>query len=332
MKSFLKRFFPFATIPQIFRGFLIDFSRYIKYTSCTRLPSHKSQENLVAKIVAQYHALEKGLCMPEFRYGFGNSLLSDLLDSVGLYSSVYGYDHQCLRDTASAISEYFHIHADHMSLLNGRNVKRGKQFLEDMFSLSTFELHQQDTIESHECFKNSIYFHEFALSRRSHRFFDGTPVSLEKLKQAIDIARSAPSSCNRQSSHVHIYTNKLLVSQLLDLQGGNRGYGHLGGGLLLVTSDIKKTINVNERHMPFVDGGIFVMSLLYALHSQNVAACPLNCYFPPRVESNVRKLSGIGDNECIVAMVICGNLSGKIMAVKSPRFPLNTFYTVHTSS
>lgn len=330
MKSFLKRVVPFSTVFQVTRGFCIDFVRYIKYTSFVRYPGQRSEENLVAKIVAQYHALEKGLCMPEFRLGFGNSLMSDLLDSVDLYSTRYGYEHQCLRDTASAVSEYFQVHSDHMDLLDPSNVKRGQQFLEKLSSFSPLELHNQDTIESHECFKNSSYFREFALSRRSHRFFDGTTVSIKKILIAIDIARFSPSSCNRQSSHVHIFTDKYQMTQLLESQGGNRGYGHLGGALLLVTSDIKKTIHVNERHMPFVDGGIFYMSLLYALHSQEIAACPLNCYFPPSVEARVRKLSKISDNECIVAMIICGNISGTIRAVKSPRFPLNYFYSLHT--
>lgn len=330
MKTFLKQYIPFFTVFQVFRGFYIDFVRYVKFTSFVRYPGQMSEENLVAKIVAQYHALEKGLCMPEFRLGFGNSLMSDLLDSVDLYIIKYGYEHQCLRDTASAMFEYFQVHSEYMDLLDAGNVERGKQFLGKIATFSPFDLHTQDTIESHECFKNSSYFREFALTRRSHRFFDGSPVSIEKIMNAIDIARFSPSSCNRQSSHVHIFTDKCQITQLLESQGGNRGYGHLGGSLLLVTSDIKKTIHVNERHMPFVDGGIFYMSLLYALHSQEIAACPLNCYFPPFVERKVRRLAGIGDNECIVAMIICGNLSGTIRAVKSPRFPLSYYYTLHS--
>ena len=329
MKNFLKRYFPWLTAFQILRGYFNDFSRYIRYTNCTRFPGNKLEENIVSKIVAQYHALEKGLCMPEFRYGFGNALMKDLLDSIDQYTSAYGYEHQCLKDTASAITEYFNVHERHMSLLDLVNIRRGNEFLLKMSDVSMFEIHEQDNLDSHECFKNSIYFRDFALSRRSYRYFDGTPVSIEKAKLAIDIARFAPSSCNRQTSHVHIYPNYNVACQLLELQGGNRGYGHLGGLLLLVTSDIKKTIHVNERHMPFVDGGIFYMSLLYALHSQNIAACPLNCYFPPSVEHKVRKISGIGDNECIVAMIICGNLSGQIKAAKSPRFSLNSFYTIH---
>lgn len=329
MKTFLKRYFPYSTVTQIFRGYWNDCLRYIRYTSCTRLPSCRSEDNIVAKVVAQYHALEKGLCMPEFRYGFGNLLMKELLDSIEYYSSIYGYEHQCLADAASAITEYFDVHSRHMSLLNADNIRRGKYFLLKMADNSMYELHGQDNLESHECFVNSAYFRDFALSRRSHRYFDGTPVSLEKTKQAIDIARFSPSSCNRQSSHVHIYTDVNLVRKLLELQGGNRGYGHLGGLLLLVTSDIKKTIHVNERHMPFVDGGIFYMSLLYALHSQGIAACPLNCYFPPSVERKARVISRIEENECIVAMIICGNLSGRIKAVKSPRFPLNHFFTLH---
>ena len=91
IKSFIEHCIPVATIPRILRSFWIDFIRYIKFTSCTRLTSQRSQENLIAKIVAQYHALEKGLCTPEFRLGFGNSLLVNLIDSIDIYCAMYGY-------------------------------------------------------------------------------------------------------------------------------------------------------------------------------------------------------------------------------------------------
>jgi nitroreductase len=267
--------------------------------------------------------------MPGFRHGFGNNLLKDLLDSLEFHVAKFGYDYDYIGDASSAIREYLEIHSSQLYLLDGTNVARARQFLNTLEASTTVLYHNQENLEAAECFKNADAFRAFALSRRSFRYFDGTSVSKAKLLDAISIARNAPSSCNRQSSHVHIYSDKDLVSRLLNLQGGSRGYGHLGDTLLLVTSNLKMTIHVNERHLPFVDGGIFFMSLLYALHSCRIASCPLNCYFPPAVEKKVRALSCIGDNEAIVAMILCGNISGSIKAVKSPRFPVECFYTYH---
>ena len=267
--------------------------------------------------------------MPDFRYGFGNNLLKDLLDSLDFHVAKYGFQYSYIYDASSAIKEYLAIHSDSMHLLDGQNVSRAKAWLESLELSSSFDYHAQDTFDAADCFINCEAFKDFSLSRRSYRYFDGTSVSRTKIKEAVSIARHAPSSCNRQSSHVHIYTDTELVSQLLELQGGSRGYGHLGDTLLVITSNIKMTIHVNERHLPFVDGGIFFMSLLYALHSCRIACCPLNCYFPPAIEKRVRAASGIQDCEAIVAMIICGNISGSIKSVKSPRFSVDHYITFH---
>jgi nitroreductase len=329
MKEILKRYLPAFVILQILRGFFSDFARYIKFTSSTKLLSSRSRYNIAAKIIALYHAIEKGICMPEFRYGFGNAVFKDLLDQLDFHIARYGYDYVYIGDALSVIHEYLLVHADCLELLDSKNVSRAHALQEKLKDSSSVSFHMQDTLEAAQCFKNVDEFRDFALSRRSYRYFDGTSICTTKLIEAVSIARYAPSSCNRQSAHVHIYTDKKLISDLLDLQGGSRGYGHLGDILLLVTSNIQMTIHVNERHMPYVDGGIFYMSLLFALHSSRIACCPLNCYFPPVIEKKVRLISGIKESEAIVAMIICGNISGTIKAVKSPRLPVDYFYTYH---
>ena len=81
--------------------------------------------------------------------------------------------------------------------------------------------------------------------------------------------------------------------------------------------------------MLFVDGSLFLMSLLYSLHSQEENARPFKYYFPPSIEHSVRALSNISENEYILAMILCVDLSGTIKAVKSTRFLLRDFYTLH---
>lgn len=77
--------------------------------------------------------------------------------------------------------------------------------------------------------------------------------------------------------------------------------------LLLVTSDIRAFMNNGERNEPFVDGGLFSMSLLYALEAYGLAACPLNAMFNLSQDRQTRELLDIPDYEFPVMYIAVGN-------------------------
>lgn len=61
---------------------------------------------------------------------------------------------------------------------------------------------------------------------------------MEDLMQAIELAQNAPSACNRQPGRVHLVENDLLKHKILDIQGGNRGFGHMADKVLIVTVEL----------------------------------------------------------------------------------------------
>jgi nitroreductase len=46
--------------------------------------------------------------------------------------------------------------------------------------------------------------------------------------------------------------------------------------VLLISCDSRVYVSSGERHQAYVDGGMFAMSLVYALQAQGVASCCLN--------------------------------------------------------
>lgn len=86
------------------------------------------------------------------------------------------------------------------------------------------------------------------------------------------------------------------IATALKIQGGFNGYG-MPPVLLLITSDIRAFMNNGERNEPFVDGGLFSMSLLYALEAYGLAACPLNAMFSLSQDRQTRALLHIPDYE-----------------------------------
>ncbi len=47
----------------------------------------------------------------------------------------------------------------------------------------------------------------------------------------------------------------------------------------------------------YIDGGIFLMNLLYALHFKNIAACPLHCALNLFKERKIKKMLGMKRSE-----------------------------------
>ena len=100
--------------------------------------------------------------------------------------------------------------------------------------------------------------------------------SREVIARAVRTAQRTPSVCNRQAWRVHVYTSPEDKDVVLRTQDGNAGFGHLAASILLVSSDTRVYVSSGERHQAYVDGGMFAMSLVYALQAQGVASCCLN--------------------------------------------------------
>lgn len=96
------------------------------------------------------------------------------------------------------------------------------------------------------------------------------------------------------------------IATALKIQGGFNGYG-MPPVLLLITSDIRAFMNNGERNEPFVDGGLFSMSLLYALEAYGLAACPLNAMFSLSQDRKTRALLHIPNYELPVMYIAVGN-------------------------
>jgi len=95
--------------------------------------------------------------------------------------------------------------------------------------------------------------------------------------------------------------------EVLELQNGNRGFGHLTNILMVITSNISLFTN-NEKNEPFLNAGLFSMTLLYALHFNMVGACLLNWAVTESNDKKLRELLKIPENEQIVVLIACGYL------------------------
>lgn len=287
--------------------------------------SLNNNEYLLSEIILHYHVLEKGLSMPDRKFGFGLQNLKELCLLISLYSEKFGNNSNQIEYAIQAIKEYKQIHVENCETIR----EDVCQLVDNVLSLwPDIEDGLQPTMTDVEFYSASDKeFYEFSHGRHSCRHFNGS-VSIEDVVKAITLAQeTTPSACNRQSVKVKLITNKRLVSEFLSLQSGNRGFGHTFDKLIVLTTDMSYW-NYVTNIGGYVDGGIYLMNLLYALYYYKIGACTLNSYFVKQNDLKARKLLKMPETEAFVAIIGIGKLKENVVLAKSGRKNTNEILTI----
>lgn len=145
-------------------------------------------------------------------------------------------------------------------------------------------------------------FSVFSQSRFSVRDFGIAPVSKDKHEDAFRLCERTPSARNRQSWRLHVYTEREKIDKLCRLQGGSKGFYDGFQGVIMLCADIS-CYQFQEPNQYFVDGGIYAMNLLYALHSNDIATIPLTMGHKQGYLKRIKREMGISANEVPILLV-----------------------------
>lgn len=159
----------------------------------------------------------------------------------------------------------------------------------------------------------------FFLSRKSLRVFSSKPVTRDLITLAVDLARNSPSVCNRQSWRVYAIDQADLLADVLPLQNGNESFRSEIKMALIITSDLNKFSGAGERNQVWIDGGLFSMSLAWALHGLGLGTCMLNWSVSNSQSDKLRSTAGIGANEEIMMLMAVGHPEANIRYARSAK-------------
>lgn len=322
MKKIISKLRLFGAIVKYWGYDVIRFTKHLNYNY-----SNNSLDKMKGVLTMNYHVIEKGLTMPETRLGFGEMQVRTLLGLLNSYESrgfskteyEYVYSYKILK-------EYLEFH-------NKKNFKLNSSIQDSVQTA----LNQNNSVEGSRqlYFKKEDYFkhtessfESFALSRFSVRNYNDKIIPKAIIDNCIKIAIKSPSSCNRQPVKIYAVQNKELKEKILKLQSGNRGFGHLADTIIVVSTNISFFQNYAERHELAINAGLFSMSLMYALHSNKIAACPLNWSVPPERDKSLKKILNIGDNEMVNMLISCGYTPNEFSVACSPRESIANILTL----
>lgn len=280
---------------------------------------------LETKVIFFSHQIEKGLSHKDFRYGFGRQALTNLSYALkalkALDSDVTDSDKvYCM--ALGSLHEYIQRHED-----AGYDLTAVRRLFEPTIwhEAELFEGLQGGSYTVNAFEKNdnkAKSFDQLAVGRHAVREFASTPVTIEEIRQAVDLARTAPSVCNRQPARIHVTCNQEVIERALRIQGGFSGYP-TPPALILVTADNQAFLFPTERNEGFVDGGLFAMQLLMSLESEGLAACPLNTMMSTKNENITRELMQVPDNEFLVMYIAVGHFPETLNLCRSTRLPVS---------
>ncbi|MBM6657425.1 nitroreductase family protein [Bacteroides gallinaceum] len=284
-------------------------------------------EKMQYTLLRENHTIEKGLSLKNPRKGFGQQKVLKLLKRLNKYFDVYGKtDKEFLIYPLGTIKHYIHY-----TKSTGVEIPIIEREYKILMEKSGFvDVKEQGGIiqvSKDEILKKcNSSFESLLNSRHSIRYFSKETVTKDIIEKALNLAQRTPSACNRQGWHTHVFQGEESV-RLIKWQGGSHGFEDEIRTSILVTANLKAFLYY-EIHQAYIDGGLYAMNLINALHSLGLGTIPLSCGFTHD------KLKGLADfdipkNEVPIVIIGVGNLLENFNVAISKRKNINLTNKFH---
>ncbi|MCY2954776.1 MAG: nitroreductase family protein [Planctomycetota bacterium] len=318
-----------ATALGVLRSFLYDWRQFLRWSATSRFEVDRT--TLRAMIQMWCHTLEKGLSLAEPRTGFGIGNVDALFYHIPIYVRSFGTDGfvgvalatlgayvEYHRSRAAAEPGLLERYESLKALCGYRCGAEAEQQLAGVIPVTREQILAGARVDLEGFYK----------TRHSIRQFGPEHVGIELVRRAVAMAQRTPSACNRQPVRLYVVSESRQKEQLLSVQKGSRGFGDQASHVLVVTSDLGCFNGAGERNQCWVDGGMFAMSLVYALHSMGLGTCCLAWQPTRERDRGARSIAGIREAEAIIMLIAVGSLPEELRVAKSQRKSLDEVLVV----
>lgn len=283
------------------RNFQIDRRLYSKHSSVFTKDTYNKIES---EITLRYHSLEKGFLHNPIRHRFAKQRVEELLEYIKLKEVESHINDVQIQSAILNLCAYYEQHLNNNIDISDYFSKEVYEQLKSNLSINEQPV-KYHTSSDYFKFKFSS-FEVFSKSRCSVRDFSNEKIPLGTIQKVVELANQAPTVCNRQGVSVNLIDNKDKIDKILSIQGGLRGYSDNLSQLIVLTSDRSYFYSIGERYQLYIDGGIYLMNLLYALHYYEIAACPAHWGMPTEADLKAQEIIGLNESEKIICLIAIG--------------------------
>ena len=161
---------------------------------------------------------------------------------------------------------------------------------------------------------NAEQYRKYVECRHSVRETTKEIIPHDEIREIVSVAQICPPACNRQSTKVYYTSNSETLRKLFPDPAVTKDIYNI----LIVTVN-KSYYSTNEVLQAWIDGGIFLESIVMAMHSHRLGTCLFQCLKNTRRYHQVKESVGIPDNEDIVAFIGYGRLKDEYKVISTHR-------------
>ena len=280
------------------------------------LKSTQRVKSLFLRSLLLCHSLEKGMGITNVRKGYGQKKADELI-SILIKMNEMSYNNTYeFKESLAVLKAYFSFHEK-----QNTDVLYLKKKAESILKIDHAPFNGGYRIIEHsELMKGKeIDYESFVNSRHSMRTYNSTPINKDIINKVISIAKRAPSACNREPWKFY-YSLDVKKSQViaaaLPSQSFLKDIPYFG----VVTVD-RSLFNQDEIYQWYINGGIFLQSLVNAFHSQGIGSCIFQ--YPVFIDSKqeLYKFVKIPKNEELIAAVGFGYYPDQAKCICAERRP-----------
>ena len=276
-------------------------------------------------IKVQTHGIEKGLSFRTPKEAFGIFKILGLIDNLKIYILNPKFNRKSVNETLNVLNTYinkFKGNPEIEQIIKEYNALIAKIGDIKECCVGTMTIHRKDVEEAID-----IDYLKFIKARHSYRYFTKN-ASIEQIKQALEIASYTPTACNRQPQQIHIYQGKEM-EEVLTIQHGALGFIDEMSYCILITADMR-AYSYQENNQAYVDGSLYAMNLLNALHSTGLGTIPLTCGHLQGTNRIKLAQFGVKEHECPILVIGIGGLEDTAEVNVSPRKDYRDYTTFHS--
>lgn len=289
--------------------------------------TEQDREKWEYSLLRKTHTVEKGLSLRNPRVGFGQQKVSALLEELARYQQRFGKEHPGFIDYPLHTIGFWIDYTRKQGVEIG-DIERKFEGVERFEGFEGAKMASGVVLTSRAAQQQGAQgnFESLLRSRHSVRYFTDELVSHEVIDLALTMAQLTPSACNRQGWKTHVFEGEA-CHRLLKWHGGTRGFEEDVHQAIVVTAN-QKAFFYYEMYQAYVDGGLYGMNLINALHSLGLGTIPLSCGFKQRKLKGLHAM-GIPSNEVPVLIVGFGQLPEEFKVAASVRKPISETNTYH---
>jgi nitroreductase len=267
------------------------------------------------------HRLEKGLIMKPRRDIFGEAFIIQTIDLYGAILAAPSISAEEMKWAEDVLILYFETVGSSEVV----DLAREKHAEIQRASSSTNERDFVPYMRSESTLSSVNYEGLMALcqQRRSVRWYKSDSIPDELINQALEVARTAPSACNRQPFEFLVLNDKQQAPVIAALPAGTAGFAKQVPCIIVVIGDLSCYPTEADRHVMYIDSALSSMQFMLALETLGLSSCMINWPENKSKELELYKELSIPLHKRVLMMMSVGYAEPNGMIPYSSKKPLS---------